>query len=95
MESADACQRAVVQTDITALEDRTRLLDAAPAFYGLVIFTGLATRGAADWEQSLQVNYLGPIQLARERLRGSNAMELRVNHPSGLFFDIATCNSRI
>lgn len=75
----------VVQADITALEDRTRLLDAAPAFYGLVIFTGIAARGAADWEQSLQVNYLGPIQLAREA-----AARLKRDGTSGSIILIAT-----
>jgi NAD(P)-dependent dehydrogenase (short-subunit alcohol dehydrogenase family) len=57
---------AAVQADITKPEDRTRLLDAAPGLYGLVIFTGIAARAASDWDESLRVNYTGPILLARE-----------------------------
>ena len=30
----------LVQADLTAAEDRARLLDAAPDIYGLVVFTG-------------------------------------------------------
>lgn len=56
----------VVQVDVTQPEGRSRLLDAAADFYGLVVFTGTAARGPNDWEESLQVNYLGPIQLARD-----------------------------
>jgi len=57
---------AVVQADITRVEDRTRLLDAAPELYGLVVFTGDPARGANMEQRSWEVNYHGPIQLARE-----------------------------
>lgn len=62
----------VVQADITNAEDRTRLLDAAPDIYGLVVFTGDPARVAdpaheeAAMLRSHAVNYLGPILLARE-----------------------------
>lgn len=56
----------IVQADITNEEDRARLLDSAESLYGLVVFTGIAARAAKDWDQSLAVNYTGPILLARE-----------------------------
>jgi NAD(P)-dependent dehydrogenase (short-subunit alcohol dehydrogenase family) len=62
----------VVQADITSAADRTRLLDAAPSLYGLVVFTGDPSRvkDAAEMEsaarRAIEVNYLGPILLARE-----------------------------
>lgn len=60
-------QRAVVvQADITEAVDRARLLDAAAGMYGLVVFTGDPARGANMEERSWQVNFHGPIQLARE-----------------------------
>ena len=58
--------RGGVRADITLAEDRTRLLDEAQALYGLVVFTGIAARAAKDWDESLAVNYTGPILLARE-----------------------------
>jgi NAD(P)-dependent dehydrogenase (short-subunit alcohol dehydrogenase family) len=61
------CDRAaVVQADITQAADRARLLDAAPGLYGVVVFTGDPARGAGMEERSWQVNFHGPIQLARE-----------------------------
>ncbi len=56
----------LAQADLTQEADRTRLLDAAGSLYGLVVFTGIAARAAKDWDQSLAVNYTGPILLARE-----------------------------
>jgi NAD(P)-dependent dehydrogenase (short-subunit alcohol dehydrogenase family) len=62
----------VVQADITNAADRARLLDAAPSLYGLVVFTGDPSRvkDAAEMEsaarRAIEVNYLGPILLARE-----------------------------
>ncbi len=56
----------IIRADITKPADRTRLLDSAPNLYGLVVLTGIPARGAEDWEQSLSVNYSGPIRLARE-----------------------------
>ncbi|MEX2264810.1 MAG: SDR family oxidoreductase [Bryobacteraceae bacterium] len=62
----------VVQADLTRGEDRRRLLDQAPELYGLVVFAGDPARGR-DGEtvedtmrRSHEVNYLGPILLARE-----------------------------
>jgi NAD(P)-dependent dehydrogenase (short-subunit alcohol dehydrogenase family) len=75
--NADHAQRArpygeVVQCDITVAEDRARLLDAAPALYGLVVLAGDPARAASPAEfeaaarRSHDVNYLGPVLLARE-----------------------------
>lgn len=75
----EACA-AVVQADLASAADRARLLDAAPALYGLAVFAGDPAR-AADPSQtetammrSHEANYLGPILLAREaagRMRAS------------------------
>src|SRR5207244_1024374 len=62
----------VVQADITRAEDRKKLLDAAPHLYGLVVFAGDPARSKTPGELeaairlSMEVNYLGPILLARE-----------------------------
>ena len=62
----------VVRADITRAEDRTRLLDAAEELYGLVVFAGDPARVKSPQElesamrESLEVNYLGTILLARE-----------------------------
>ena len=62
----------LVQADITRPEDRKALLDAAGELYGLVIFAGDPARAKSPEELeaamrlSLDVNYLGPILLARE-----------------------------
>src|SRR5262249_21229679 len=55
----------VVQADLAAAPDRTRLLDAAPALYGLAGFAGDPVRDR-DMGRAHQVNYEGPILLARE-----------------------------
>lgn len=57
-----------VQADLTVAADRTTLLDTAGDLYGLVVFTGIPSRGAdeAAMRASLDTNYLGPILLARE-----------------------------
>lgn len=63
---------AVVQADLTSAADRSKLLDAAPSLYGLVVLTGDPARvsDARQMESSMlqshAVNYLGPILLARE-----------------------------
>jgi NAD(P)-dependent dehydrogenase (short-subunit alcohol dehydrogenase family) len=57
---------AAVQADITGEAGRARLLDSAPGLYGLVVFAGLAARSEALAEESMRVNYFGPIMLARE-----------------------------
>lgn len=62
----------LVQADLTRPEDRARLLDSAPALYGLAVFTGDPARaGAAENPdetllRSHRLNYAGPILLARE-----------------------------
>ena len=62
----------VIKADITRPEDRSKLLDAAPELYGLVIFAGDPARAKSPEElesamrQSIEVNYLGPILMARE-----------------------------
>jgi len=62
----------VVQADITRAADRSRLLDAAPRLYGLVVFAGIPARagGPQEFEEalrrSIEVNFLGPLLLARE-----------------------------
>jgi len=62
----------IVQADLSVDADRRRLLDAAPEIYGLVIFAGDPARvpqGADPREamiRSHEINYLGPILLARE-----------------------------
>jgi 2,3-dihydro-2,3-dihydroxybenzoate dehydrogenase len=62
----------LVSADITVASERCRLLDAAPSLYGLVVLTGepARVRDEDEIEQaadaSLQVNYLGPMLLARE-----------------------------
>ena len=72
---------AIIQADITRQLDRERLLAVAPHLYGLVVLAGDPARvsdpalfeGAI--ERSYEVNYLGPILLAREttdRMRATN-----------------------
>ncbi len=62
----------LVEADITRAEDRSRLLDAAPNLYGVAVFTGDPARvtdpaQTADMmRRSHEVNYLGPLLLARE-----------------------------
>lgn len=63
---------ALVRADVTRAEDRSRLLDAAPSLYGLVVFAGDPSRvkdpselGAA-MKRSYEVNCEGPALLARE-----------------------------
>jgi NAD(P)-dependent dehydrogenase (short-subunit alcohol dehydrogenase family) len=69
----------IEQADLALGEDRKRLLDAAPELYGLVVFAGNPARisdGALADALALshEVNYAGPILLAREaaeRMRGA------------------------
>jgi NAD(P)-dependent dehydrogenase (short-subunit alcohol dehydrogenase family) len=62
----------MVQCDLTNAADRSQLLDAAPNLYALVVFTGdpVRVRNPAEIEAQLRrshdVNYAGPILLARE-----------------------------
>jgi NAD(P)-dependent dehydrogenase (short-subunit alcohol dehydrogenase family) len=57
-----------LRADITKAADRKWLLDAVPKLYGLVVFAGTPARGAGEevMRQSHDVNYEGPILLARE-----------------------------
>ncbi len=57
-----------IHADITLAEDRKRLLDAIPELYGLVVFTGTPARGTGPdlLTLSFEVNFMGPILLARE-----------------------------
>jgi pteridine reductase len=70
----------VVQSDLASSSDRARLLDSAAALYGLVVFAGDPARigDSSQVESAMlrshEVNYLGPILLAREaadRMRSS------------------------
>lgn len=62
----------LVQADLTVAQDRQRLLDAAPELYGVVVFAGDPARVAdpARLEETMrrshEVNYLGPVLLARQ-----------------------------
>lgn len=59
----------LIQADLASETDRGRLLDAAPNLYGLVVFSGDPVRGLAPDQAMLrshEVNYLGPVLLARE-----------------------------
>ena len=62
----------VVEADLGDAAARARLLDAAPALYGLVVFAGDPARVAdpsqteAAMARSHQINYEGPILLARD-----------------------------
>jgi NAD(P)-dependent dehydrogenase (short-subunit alcohol dehydrogenase family) len=69
-----------IQADLASAADRARLLDAAPALYGLAVFAGDPARVAdptqveAAMHRSHEANYVGPILLAREavaRLKAS------------------------
>ena len=55
----------LVQADLTVAEDRERLLSAAPALYGLAVFAGMAARSEDQLTESLEVNFVAPIRLAR------------------------------
>lgn len=58
-----------VQADITRAEDRRRLLDALPGLYGVAVLAGDPARGTDlddAMRRSHEINYLGPILLARE-----------------------------
>jgi NAD(P)-dependent dehydrogenase (short-subunit alcohol dehydrogenase family) len=54
-----------IKADITSAADRDLLLDAVPNLYGLVVFAGNPARGEDAFRVSHQVNYEGPILLAR------------------------------
>jgi 3-oxoacyl-[acyl-carrier protein] reductase len=62
----------LIQADLGCAEDRARLLDAAPDLYGVAVFSGDPARVAdpaqleEQMRRSCEVNYLGPVLLARE-----------------------------
>jgi NAD(P)-dependent dehydrogenase (short-subunit alcohol dehydrogenase family) len=62
----------VMRADLTVAGDRRALLDASPDLYGLVVFSGDPARvkSAEEMEEAArraqEVNYLGPMLLARE-----------------------------
>lgn len=62
----------LVQADLGRAEDRARLLDAAPDLYALAVFSGDPARVAdprqleEQMRRSYEVNYAGPVLLARE-----------------------------
>jgi NAD(P)-dependent dehydrogenase (short-subunit alcohol dehydrogenase family) len=62
----------IIQVDLAADADRKRLLDAVPHLYGLVVLAGDPARVPTGTDlreamtRSHEVNYLGPILLARE-----------------------------
>jgi 3-oxoacyl-[acyl-carrier protein] reductase len=62
----------LVQADLTVAADRRRLLDAAEDLYGMVVFTGNPSRVSdpsqleGAMRKSHDVNYLGPMLMARE-----------------------------
>jgi 3-oxoacyl-[acyl-carrier protein] reductase len=56
----------VIQANLSSAADRTRLLEAAPALYGLVVFSGKPARSEELLEESMESNFFGPIRLARE-----------------------------
>jgi len=59
----------LVQADLGSAQDRARLLNAAPAMFGLVVFSGTAAR-LENYEEALELshreNFVGPWLLARE-----------------------------
>lgn len=57
-----------LRADITKAADRKWLLEAVPKLYGLVLFPGFPARGPAEetMRESHEVNFEGPILLARE-----------------------------
>jgi 3-oxoacyl-[acyl-carrier protein] reductase len=78
----------LVQADLTDAAARTRLLDAAPALYGLVVYAGMAARHEDLLEESLLVNFAGPIRLAREA-----AARMKAAGTSGAIVFIASMQS--
>ena len=75
-----------IHADLTVAEDRHRLLDNAPRIYALVVFTGDPARlspgvaPGASFEEALrrshEVNFLGPILLAREAAERMKAADI-------------------
>jgi NAD(P)-dependent dehydrogenase (short-subunit alcohol dehydrogenase family) len=59
----------IVQADFGSEDDRKALLDSASDLYGVVVFSGDPAR-ISNFEEasrrSFEVNYLGPVMLARE-----------------------------
>ena len=68
LERAERLGVPVCRADIRTAEGRKTLLDAAAGMYGLVVLVGDPGRGADEdtLRRSVEVNYLGPVLLARE-----------------------------
>jgi NAD(P)-dependent dehydrogenase (short-subunit alcohol dehydrogenase family) len=73
---------AIRQADLAKPADRATLLDAAPGLYGLVVFSGVPARvkNPAEQQQAMllshEVNFLGPILLAREAAERMKASKI-------------------
>lgn len=71
----------VVQTDLSSPGDRTRLLEAAPSLYGLVVMAGDPARCTdpalldAAMFRSYETNFAGPIAMARAAAARMRAAE--------------------
>lgn len=69
----------LVEADLTSRADRSRLLNAAPELYGLVVFAGEPARvkDPAEMEEamirSFAINATGPLLLAREAAMRMNS----------------------
>jgi 3-oxoacyl-[acyl-carrier protein] reductase len=68
-----------VQADLLDPDGRLRLLDAAPSLYGLVVYAGAPARSndVATFRMAHEVNFLGPILLAREAADRMKASGIR------------------
>lgn len=77
-----------ISADLIVAEDRKRLLDAARALYGVVIFSGDPVRNLPFEEacrRSFEANFLGPVLFAREA-----AERMKVAGTAGAIVLIAT-----
>ncbi len=81
----------VEQADLTVADNRRRLLETAGELYGLVVMTGDPARAGATesteetMRRSHDVNYLGPVLLAREA-----AARMRARGQAGAIVLIST-----
>jgi len=79
----------VVPADLTRDEDRARLLDSAPNLHGVAIYSGMAARTEDLMEESMRVNYFGPVRLAREA-----AARMKADATPGSIVLISTMQAR-
>ncbi|MBL8229939.1 MAG: SDR family oxidoreductase [Bryobacterales bacterium] len=79
----------VVRADLRSAADRSALLDHAPSLHGLVVFTGDPARVKdpaqldAAMRHAMEINYEGPILLARE---AASRMQAAGTHGSIVLF---------